>query len=202
MKKYIIHLFFLLLIGLSFRVNAGGADKPKKKDFLITIATEHGEIKIILYDKTPNHKKKFQELVEGNYFRSSTFFKAVDNYFIQAGDQKAQTGQLREESGNPHKKGALACMATIDPNTEVKTSQITQFYIVTNPEGITFLDKNYTVFGEVIQGMEVVDKIAALDKNKDFNLSSPVKFIISGEEMKRKKITKLTGYQYPNKDEK
>lgn len=203
MKKIILQIIFSFIILLPYASNAGnGSGKPPKDDFLITITTDQGVIKILLYDQTPNHKAKFKELVEGNYFRSSHFFKAVDNFFIQGGDIKSQIGELREEPGMNHKKGAVAAMATIDPSTSVKTSQITQFYIVTNPEGIGFLDKNYTVFGEVIEGLDVVDKIANLDRDEDFNFTTPLKMTVTGELLKRKKITKLTGYNYPAPDAK
>lgn len=203
MKKYLVHIIFSLLVGLPQWSSAGsGGPKPPKDDFIITITTDSGTIKILLYDQTPNHKAKFKELVEGNYFRSSNFFKAVDNFFIQGGDVNSQEGVLREEPGMPHKKGALGAMATIDPTTEVKTSQITQFYIVTNPEGVNFLNKNYTIFGEVIEGMDVVEKIANMPKDENFDLTLPLKITVTGETLKRKKITKLTGYQYPAPDAK
>lgn len=199
MKK--LFTYSLLILSLLYVSNAdAGTGKPPKNDYLITISTDVGDLKIILYDETANHKKKFIELIQKGHFKSSSFFKSVNNFFIQGGDKKTGTESLRKESGMPHKKGALGAMGSIDPNTEVKTSHISQFYIVTNPDGINFLNKNYTVFGEVVQGLEVLDKIAALDKDKDFFLSPELSFSITVEELKRKKITKLTGYNYPTAD--
>lgn len=121
-----------------------------------------------------------------------------------------------------HKKGALAAARDNNPK---KASSSCQFYIVqgkkaTDQElasfekrnnitysdeqkkiyneigGTPFLDQNYTVYGEVIKGLEVIDKIAIVKKDRTDRPTSDVKMTITAQKMSKKKITKLYGYQY------
>ena len=83
MKKF---TFIILILIQSCAMN---------KDVLITISTPYGEMKAILYDETPLHKKNFIELSESGKFDSTTFHRVIENFMIQGGDP------LGTGSGNP-----------------------------------------------------------------------------------------------------
>ena len=131
-----------------------------------------GDVKIELFeDVAPNHVKRIKELAEGGKYDGVVFHRVIDGFMAQTGDVKfgnssnkdfnlgrAGTGgsdlpDLKEEfSDLPHQKGTLSMARSQDPN-----SANSQFFICF--EAASFLDKQYTVFGKVIEGMEFVDKI-------------------------------------------
>ena len=83
-----------------------------------------------------------------------------------------------------------------DQVNPAKESSGSQFYIVENKEGTHFLDNNYTVFGQVISGMEVVEKIAIQQKDGRDRPLTDIKMTVKSEVIKKKKITKLYGYNF------
>ena len=131
-----------------------------------------GDVKIELFpDKAPNHVKRIKQLAEEGKYDGVVFHRVIDGFMAQTGDVKfgnssnndfnirrAGTGRsdlpdLKEEfSDLPHQKGTLSMARSQDPN-----SANSQFFICFEPS--SFLDKQYTVFGKVIEGMEFVDKI-------------------------------------------
>tara|TARA_B110000240_G_C13220621_1_gene334467 strand:- start:66 stop:530 length:465 start_codon:yes stop_codon:yes gene_type:complete len=131
-----------------------------------------GDVKIELFpDKAPNHVKRIKQLAEEGKYDGVVFHRVIDGFMAQTGDVKfgnssnndfnirrAGTGgsdlpDLKEEfSDLPHQKGTLSMARSQDPN-----SANSQFFICFEPS--SFLDKQYTVFGKVIEGMEFVDKI-------------------------------------------
>ena len=131
-----------------------------------------GDVKIELFpDKAPNHVKRIKKLAEEGKYDGVVFHRVIDGFMAQTGDVKfgnssnndfnirrAGTGgsdlpDLKEEfSDLPHQKGTLSMARSQDPN-----SANSQFFICFEPS--SFLDKQYTVFGKVIEGMEFVDKI-------------------------------------------
>ena len=110
-------------------------------------------------------------------------------------------GYTVEAEFNPkltHKNGALAAARQGDMVNPSKASSGSQFYIVHKASRCKHLNGSYTVYGEVIKGMEVVDKIANVPvKRRGHVPAEPVSMEVSAKEMKRKKITKLYGYKYP-----
>lgn len=134
----------------------------------VIISTQHGDITVALSDNAPNHKRAFIELVEAHFFDSLTINRVIDGFVIQGGCPDTEAGF----SDSPHLidpefhdslrhiYGALG--AGRDDNPQ-KRSAICQFYIVQNKEGISRLDGNYTIFGQVVEGMDVVERIAKLD---------------------------------------
>lgn len=249
---------FIILIALyaSF-VSCGSSDK-KSKDSLVLIKTEFGEIKVKLYDETPEHKNNFIKLVGEGFYNDLLFHRVMNKFMIQGGDpaSKGAPAGTRLGGGSPdytvpaefiskffHKKGALAAARKGGPSNPEKRSSSSQFYIVqgdlftsgkldtmaqmintraknelmkvkfteanvelsefrktqnqegfnlcvaglreevdsifeTKPQfefseeqiaayttvgGYPSLDGEYTVFGEVVEGFDVLDKIAALE---------------------------------------
>ncbi|MEL7341096.1 MAG: peptidylprolyl isomerase, partial [Bacteroidota bacterium] len=77
-----------------------------------------------------------------------------------------------------------------------KRSSGSQFYIVHNPDRCRHLNGSYTVYGQVIQGMEVIDKIAAKPVNRSNRPIEDIRMTVEVEFLKKKKITKLYGYEF------
>ncbi len=131
------------------------------------IETDKGTIKAKLYtEKAPISTKNFIELAERGFYNGLVFHRVVPNFVIQTGDPTA-TGAGGSDKSIPleihpdlkHELGAFGMARTSDPN-----SATSQFYIVIGDAG--FLDGNYAVFGQTLEGMEVAQKIAQGDKMK------------------------------------
>lgn len=128
------------------------------------IKTPIGEILIWLYDETPNHKKSFIELANAGYWDTLSFNRVIANFVAQGGCPDTPAGFTDPEylltpefvPSLRHVYGAVG--AGRDDNPE-KLSARCQFYVVQDQEGLARLDDNYTVFGFVFKGMDVVDAI-------------------------------------------
>lgn len=146
---------------------------------VVQIKTPYGRILVWLYDETPGHKKSFIQLAKAGYFDSLTFNRVIPNFVIQGGCPDTEEGftdssfLLAPEfvPALKHEYGSFA--AGRDDNLQ-KFSARCQFYIVQNKEGLSRLDSNYTVYGKVIKGMDVVDKIANVPTDKDDEPLEPV----------------------------
>ncbi len=211
------HIFFTLLIilGLSIAPISAQSQKKRKKskkDYLITISTSFGDILMILYDDTPKHKENFLKLTKEGFYNGTTFHRVMKNFMIQGGDPNTKAegdkskiggggaGYTIEAEFQPkytHKKGALAAARQGDHVNPEKRSG-SQFYIVHSSKGAHHLDGAYTVFGEVIQGIGVVDKIAEqpVDHHLRNRPKEDIPMTISSQLIKKKKINKLYGYVF------
>ncbi|HCM75014.1 MAG TPA: peptidylprolyl isomerase [Cytophagales bacterium] len=267
----------------------------QKKDYVVTIKTDMGDMVAILYDETPKHKENFIKLAEDHFYDSLIFHRVIDGFMIQGGDpdsKKSQPGQRLGNGGpgytveaefNPklfHEKGALSAARLGDQMNPTKASSGSQFYIVqgtvipmdaidqitvdqiklnkglqqclqreenkalydsltalyyagdmqayqqklfslipkieretgikvrkeipqeridayTTVGGAPHLDDEYTVFGKVIKGLDVIDKIAKVERDGADRPIKNVYFTVTVEEMSKKKITKEYGYEYP-----
>lgn len=155
MKK----IFFLILAFL-FIVNSCA---PKEQQ--IVIETDKGTIKAELYtDKAPITTKNFIDLANSGFYNGLTFHRVEPGFVVQTGDPKGdgtggsdKTIPLEINADLKHVKGALGMARTNDPN-----SATSQFYITL--ADTPFLDENYAVFGKVVEGMDVVEKIEVGDK--------------------------------------
>jgi peptidyl-prolyl cis-trans isomerase B (cyclophilin B) len=136
------------------------------------IITPFGEILIELHEQTPKHKESFIQLAEGGYWDSLTFNRVVPNFVAQGGCPDTEEGfndpeyLLEPEFSEELKHVYGAVGAGRDDNLD-KTSARCQFYIVQNKDGLARLDGDYTVFGQVIFGMEIINKITAIPRNVD-----------------------------------
>jgi dolichyl-diphosphooligosaccharide--protein glycosyltransferase len=157
-----------------------------------TIETTQGPIKIEFYpDVAPNHVKNFQDLARKGFYDGVVFHRIVPGFVIQAGDPNTKNDNSsrdtwgtggpgytinQEFNSIPHERGILSMARTNDPN-----SAGSQFFIVLNDS--KFLDNQYTVFGKVTEGLDVVDKIAnsttnAMDQPEDPNSARINKIIL------------------------
>ena len=148
-----------------------------------------GDVKIEMFpDVAPNHVKRITELANKGQYDNVVFHRVIDGFMAQTGDvrfgnsssndfdlNKAGMGgsdlpDLKEEFNNlPHDRGTVSMARSSDPN-----SANSQFFICFKPA--PFLDRQYTVFGKVIEGMEFVDKIKRGD-GQNGSVSEPDKII-------------------------
>ena len=211
MKRIVTIIVFIAIITL--------VTSCKKKENLVVMETNKGNIELRLYDATPLHRDNFKNLVEEGAFDSLLFHRVIKNFMIQGGDpdsKHAEPGVLLGEGDRPytipaefrleegifHRRGALAAAREGDDVNPEQRSSAMQFYIVWgkvfNDEqldyvqkridnytdgrvkltsemrevyksvgGTPHLDGQYTVFGEVVSGLDVVDAIqqSATDTN-------------------------------------
>ncbi|MFK7969426.1 MAG: peptidylprolyl isomerase [Bacteroidia bacterium] len=212
-----IHILILLFLSLTpiFMMASDEKDKAPKKDYLFTLTTRLGEISFILYDQTPKHKANFLRLVEEEFYDSTTFHRVINNFMIQGGDPASKPdGVAAPVPSSPagwndtnsveaeilpalsHKRGAVAGARMGDGINPERRSSITQFYIVQNPTGTPHLDGAYTVYGEVLAGMDVVDAIAKERTDRAGKPYEDIRMSITVKKMSRKKIEKEFGEVY------
>lgn len=277
MKKIILPVLVLLITLTACDNN---------KDYVVTIHTEFGDMKAILYEETPLHKKNFLELAKSGEYDSTTWHRVIKGFMIQGGDVAAKKGnqETKEDlipaeivDGFMHTKGALAAARQGDQVNPEKKSSATQFYIVdgrkftelelttdqaklnqsvsqmlqndeydslrqlfielqqagkhqemsdlalqskdyveqemgveldleidpetletyTKQEGAPHLDNEYTIFGRIVEGLDVIDKIAAVEKDRMDKPTKDTYITMDVEMVPKKEITEKYGYEYP-----
>lgn len=163
------------------------ACQPKEKEQVaedpldgpvVIMNTTKGTMKIKLYNATPGHRDNFIKLVGERFYDGVKFHRVIEGFMIQGGDPLSKDDSLRTEwgTGGPdytlaaefvdtlrHCKGAVAAARMSDMANPRRASSGSQFYIVQSEQGCAHLDGQYTVFGQVIDGLDVVDKIAAVE---------------------------------------
>jgi cyclophilin family peptidyl-prolyl cis-trans isomerase len=155
---------------------------------LATLQTDMGDITVkFFYDKAPHHVQNFVDLAGKGFYDGTLFHRVIPGFMIQGGDpntKKAEdpmhpygTGsnvvdgkevRLKAEFNDiSHKRGIVSMARSQDPN-----SASSQFFIVVKDS--TFLDNQYSAFGEVVSGMEVADKIAAAPRGANDRPNQPI----------------------------
>ncbi|MCM4168848.1 hypothetical protein KCTC52924_02544 [Arenibacter antarcticus] len=136
----------------------------------VKLTTNFGEITIQLYDNVPYHKANFIYLTKKGYFNNTYFHRVVKNFIIQGGNaDNLETAEKRGEigkyllppdtrKGHKHHRGTISMPSSEIDNPHMLASPFEFFIVVTKP-GSYHLDGNYTPFGKVINGMDVVDEI-------------------------------------------
>ena len=181
MNKFIIKI--LLLIFLT-------TNNATAEENIMILKLKDGDVKIELFeDVAPNHAKRIKQLAEEGKYDGVVFHRVIDGFMAQTGDVKfgnstsdefdlrragmggSDLPDLKEEFSNlPHERGTLSMARSQDPN-----SANSQFFICFKEA--SFLDRQYTVFGKVIEGMEFVDKIKRGDQNNNGSVTNPDKII-------------------------
>ncbi|HUP66089.1 MAG TPA: peptidylprolyl isomerase [Thermoanaerobaculia bacterium] len=147
---------------------------------IATVQTSMGSFTVRFFpDKAPNHVRNFIDLAESGFYEGIRFHRVVPGFVIQGGDPNTKgtnrstwgTGgsgkNLKAEFNDiPHRRGVLSMARSGHPD-----SASSQFFVVVKDSN--FLDNQYTVFGEVTEGMNVVDEIVAAAKGKE-NPDDPV----------------------------
>jgi len=176
-------LLTLLVIGVLFM-------STEKENNVAVISTNFGDMVVEFYpDIAPMHVESFMALANEEYFNGTTFHRVIPGFMIQGGDPNSRNenrathgtggragkffGLGNEEdpstwlipqefSDTPHVKGILSMARTNDPN-----SASSQFFVC--HDNANFLDNNYTVFGKVIDGLDIIDEIANVAKDQNDN---------------------------------
>ena len=157
---------------------------------IMILKLKDGDVKIELFeDVAPNHVKRIKELANDGKYDNVVFHRVIDGFMAQTGDVKFGNSEskefdlrragmggsdlpdLKQEfSSLPHDRGTLSMARSSDPN-----SANSQFFICFKPA--PFLDRQYTVFGKVIEGMDLVDKIKRGDESNNGSVTDPDKII-------------------------
>jgi len=182
--KIIIGIFIILLLVLSlgfvYKTNLTG-NMAKDNQTKVLLKTNYGDITIALYDDMPITSGNFKKLVEKGFYDGVVFHRVIEDFMIQGGDPQG-TGmggpgynikdEFTHKGGNKNNRGTIS-MANSGPNTGGS-----QFFI--NLVDNNFLDSKHPAFGEVIKGMDVVDKIGTTQTGQGDRPLKEVK-IISAE---------------------
>ena len=179
--KYIKFIFFLFYLIQNETI---------AKENIMILKLKDGDVKIELFsDVAPNHVERIKTLANNGEYDGVVFHRVIDGFMAQTGDVKfgnsknnnfdlnragmggSKLPDLKQEFNNlPHERGTLSMARSADPN-----SANSQFFICFEPA--PFLDRQYTVFGKVISGMEFVDKIKRGDSNNNGAVDDPDKII-------------------------
>lgn len=156
------------------------------------IRTNLGAMKVKLYSQTPRHRENFAKLALSGYYDGLLFHRVINGFMIQGGDPLTRDESMASKygTGGPdytvpaefvpeytHKKGALAAARRGDAANPLKESSGSQFYIVQSAAACAQLDGAYTVFGETVEGLDVIDKIASVSTNERDLPLEPVRIL-------------------------
>lgn len=148
------------------------------KENTVLVKTRMGNIQVKLYDDTPLHRANFLFLSEVGYFNHTCFHRVVPDFIVQGGNsERPQALRIRNKYENytippefrpqrKHKYGALAAAREWENNPSKKSNPF-EFYFIQAKEGAHHLDGEHTVFGEVIAGFNVLDKLAQIKTGRD-----------------------------------
>ncbi len=181
MNRILSYIFILFFISVNQLI---------AEENIMILKLKDGDVKIELYeDVAPNHVKRIKELANSGKYDNVVFHRVIDGFMAQTGDVKfgnsdskefdlrragmggSDMPDLEQEFNSlPHDRGTLSMARAQDPN-----SANSQFFICFQPA--PFLDRQYTVFGKVIEGMEFVDKIKRGDQNNNGAVTDPDKII-------------------------
>lgn len=157
---------------------------------LFDIVTSMGTIRVKLYASTPKHRENFAKLALEGFYDGILFHRVIDGFMIQGGDPLSKDPSKRDSwgtggpgynvpaeiaTGGKHLKGALAAARKGDMANPLRESSGSQFYIVQDERTCSQLDGQYTVFGQTVEGFDVIDAIAAVATDYRDRPTEPVK---------------------------
>ncbi|GAB4483750.1 MAG: peptidylprolyl isomerase [Thermodesulfovibrionales bacterium] len=179
--KFLSSALFVLVLTLPLAAETKQTAKPKEEtkkmpETRAIIETKFGNIELRFFpDVAPNHVKNFIDLAKKGFYDGTTFHRVIPGFMIQGGDpnsrnpNKASHGTggpgytvKAEFNERPHKKGTLSMARSASPD-----SAGSQFFICV--ADAPFLDRQYTVFGEVVSGMDVAEKIVSQPRDSRDN---------------------------------
>ena len=194
MKKKLGFSFLILIVlfgilTIFFKADRNSPERGKESNPLAEtnaiIHTKFGDITLRFFaEDAPEHVKNFIGLAQKGYYTKTTFHRIIPGFMIQGGDPNSKNDDrsrhgmggpgysLKAEfNNNPHKRGTLSMARSADPN-----SAGSQFFICVS--AAPHLDGQYTVFGEVMDGMEVVDKIVAQPRDQNDNPTERIEMTV------------------------
>jgi len=157
-------------------------DDVGNPDELAVISTEYGDIVVKFYpDVAPMHVANFKKLARAGFYDGTKFHRVIPGFVIQGGDPNSKDDDpYNDGTGGPgwnikaefnqikHAKGILSMARSRDPN-----SAGSQFFICLSREKTKNLDNQYTVFGETVKGIEIVEKIGSIARDPRKNAKDP-----------------------------
>ncbi|MDH4028826.1 MAG: peptidylprolyl isomerase [Nitrospirota bacterium] len=190
-----LRLFSVLVLVLFFAVSAYSETRNKKftkeeikkmSETKAVIKTKFGSVELRFFpDVAPNHVNNFIELAKKGFYNGTTFHRVIPGFMIQGGDPNSKgsdrskhgTGDAgytvkAEFSDKPHKRGILSMARSAHPD-----SAGSQFFICVADS--SWLDGKYTVFGEVVSGMDAVDKIVSQPRDARDNPNEKIEMEVS-----------------------
>src|SRR6056297_2168977 len=203
--KHCFVFIFLWLMSVACYGQPGGGNT----DYLVTIHTDYGKIKILLFDDTPIHKENFIQLAQAGVYDHIVFHRVIDNFMIQTGDNTTRnkpvdynpsiiqrTIAAEIKSHHKHVRGAVGAARYGGSQNPQKRSSGTQFYIIQNCNGAPHLDGEYTVFGQVMSGFKVIDKIALQPVNERNRPLEEIRIIVDVEKVDKADVEKFYNFTY------
>ena len=182
MKAGILLTVGILLIAgiLWMAITIANRDGQNPKDVAV-LDTQLGRIVFEFFPEVaPKHCEAFKALAHSGFYDGTTFHRVIPGFMIQGGDPNSKDDDRSNDGmGNPgytlpaefndkpHLRGTVSMARTMDPN-----SAGSQFFICV--ASVPHLDRQYTVFGQVIEGLEVIDKIVAVPRDPADNPLEPV----------------------------
>lgn len=162
------------------------------------IKTQLGEVLFWLYDETPTHKASFIDLASKGYWDTLTFNRVIPNFVAQGGCPDTPAGfadspYLLKPEFNRALRHVYGAVGAGRDNNVGKLSAGCQFYIVQKKEGLARLDDNYTVFGQVFKGMDVIDAVVAVKTDTTNAPLTPIRLDVNVIRMTAAELKKL-GY--------
>ena len=181
MNKFLVKIYILFILFTNQSI---------AQENIMILKLKDGDVKIELFeDVAPNHVKRIKKLADSGQYNDVVFHRVIDGFMAQTGDVKfgnsssndfnlsragmggSDLPDLKQEfSSVPHDRGTLSMARSSDPD-----SANSQFFICFKPA--PFLDRQYTVFGKVLEGMEFVDMIKRGDDSNNGAVSDPDKII-------------------------
>lgn len=149
----------------------------KHKENKVRITTDFGSFDVLLFNETKFHRSNFIFLTKQKYFNGTQFYRVIDNFMVQAGNSDDQETLNKRRAigkyllppdtkrGFKHDRGVIS-MPSSEIDNPHKLASPYEFFIVQQHGGAHYLDGDYTVFGRVIRGMDVIDKIAAVETDE------------------------------------
>lgn len=188
MRK-LLTLVATFILGFAMTAHAAEEPAPKERDLENTLYLDLKDGRVIiemLPQKAPNHVKRVKELVRQGFYNGVVFHRVIDGFMAQTGDPTGTgtggSGQNLDAEFNdePHTRGAVSMARAMHPN-----SADSQWFIVF--KDAPHLDKKYTLWGRVVEGMEIVDKIKKGDTANNGAVTDPdkvIKIIVAADEGK------------------
>lgn len=181
MKRKILIISAIILTATLFTAVVL-AQRTKTMTEYLVIETDFGKIEIKFFpDKAPKHVEAIKKLTKEGFYNGTLFHRVIPGFMIQGGDpQSKNPNRALHGTGGPgfvipaefnevsHKRGIVSMARSQSPN-----SAGSQFFICV--ADATFLDRQYTVWGEVVSGMDVADKIVAVERDANDNPLKAVK---------------------------
>jgi cyclophilin family peptidyl-prolyl cis-trans isomerase len=203
--------YFFLSIVLLLSCTTGKEITPptiEPKEDIIELETSYGKMYIWLYKATPLHRENFLKLAKEGFYNQTTFHRIIPDFMIQGGDPLSKDSDPSNDgTGGPgytipneirdsikHDKGCIAAARLSDNVNPSKASSGSQFYISVSKDGTAQLDGKYTVFGQVMKGVEYADEIVKQPRDNKDRPNTDIKMTVKVIQKSLAEIKEEFGY--------